>query len=335
MKTYKNSSLRKYNTFGLSHKANVIIEVESESDIETIDPSLLANLYLIIGSGSNLLFTKDFSGTILKIDLFGKTILQEDENSVILSVKAGEIWHNFVEWTVNKGYFGLENLALIPGTVGASPVQNIGAYGREVKDFVEKVKVYDLETKTWIWMTNETCQFEYRNSYLKKNIGRYIVSEVVFKLHKTPNLNITYGGIKQRLLDMEITNPSPKDVLQAVIDIRNSKLPDPSKIGNAGSFFKNPIVDTKICTKLLKEYPNLVHYKISDTLDKLAAGWLIEQAGWKGKTYEGYGVYDKQSLILVNYHLSEGHKLKQLSQDIQHSVKDKFGIELEPEVQMF
>lgn len=335
MKTYKNSSLRKYNTFGLSHKANVIIEVESELDIETIAPSLLTDLYLIIGSGSNLLFTKDFIGTILKINLFGKTIIQEDNNTILLSVKAGEIWHNFVEWTVDQGYYGLENLALIPGTIGASPVQNIGAYGREVKDYIEKVKVYDLESQSWKWMSNQDCEFEYRNSYLKRNIGRYIVSEVVFKLDKKPQVNISYGGIKQRLLDMDIKNPHPKDVLKAVVDIRNSKLPNPSEIGNAGSFFKNPIVDKKICTKLLKDYPNLVHYSVSDSMDKLAAGWLIEQTGWKGKTYEGYGVYEKQSLILVNYHLNEGHKLKQLSKDIQNSVEDKFGIILEPEVQMF
>ncbi len=335
MKTYKNSSLRKYNTFGLSHKANVIIEVENESDIEEIDSKLLSNLYLIIGSGSNLLFTKDFKGTILKIDLFGKTVIEEDDTHVFLSVKAGEIWHDFVEWTVNNGYFGLENLALIPGTVGASPVQNIGAYGREVREFVEKVKVYDLETKTWTWMSNEDCAFEYRNSYLKKNIGRYIVTEVVFKLFKTPHLNISYGGLKQRLLDQAIKQPEPKDVLKAVIDIRNSKLPNPSEIGNAGSFFKNPIIKRERCTQLLEKHPSLVHYKVSDALEKLAAGWLIEQAGWKGKTYSGYGVYDKQSLILVNYDLEEGHKLKQLSEDIQNSVQDKFGIILEPEVQMF
>lgn len=335
MKTYKNSSLRKYNTFGLSHKADVIVEVENEADIEALDPSYLSELYLIIGSGSNLLFTKDFIGTILKINLFGKTVIQEDDSFVWLSVKAGEIWHDFVEWTVGKGYYGLENLALIPGTVGASPVQNIGAYGREVKDFVEKVKVYDLETQSWQWMSNADCEFEYRNSYLKRNIGRYIVSEVVFKLFKTPELNLSYGGIKQRLVDLNISNPQPKDVLQAVVDIRNSKLPDPAKIGNAGSFFKNPIVDKEVCTKLLEEFPNLVHYKVSERLEKLAAGWLIEQAGWKGKTYEGYGVYDKQSLILVNYHLNEGHKLKNLSEDIQQSVKNKFGIVLEPEVQMF
>ena len=335
MKTYKNSSLRKYNTFGLSHKANVIIEVENESDIHNLDPQLLKDLYLIIGSGSNLLFTKDFGGTILKINLFGKEVLEEDDKYVTLSVKAGEIWHDFVEWTVDNGYFGLENLALIPGTVGASPVQNIGAYGREVREFVEKVKVYDLKSKSWVWMSNEDCEFEYRNSYLKRNIGRYIVTEVVFKLFKEPILNISYGGLKQRLLDLEINNPNPKDVLKAVVDIRNSKLPDPSEIGNAGSFFKNPIVDRKVCARLLEEYPNLVHYKVSEDLDKLAAGWLIEQAGWKGKTYDGYGVYAKQSLILVNYHLEEGQKLKQLSEDIQYSVKDKFGIILEPEVQMF
>jgi len=335
MKTYKNSSLRKYNTFGLSHKANVIIEVENESDIQDLDPQLLSNLYLIIGSGSNLLFTQDFNGTILKINLFGKTVIDEDDSDVTLSVKAGEIWHDFVEWTVDNGYYGLENLALIPGTVGASPVQNIGAYGKEVREFVEKVKVFDLKTQSWIWMSNEECEFEYRNSYLKRNIGRYIVSEVVFRLSKFPNLNLSYGGLKQKLIDNNITSPSPKDVLSAVIDIRNSKLPNPSEIGNAGSFFKNPIVDRNTCTQLLETYPNLVHYKVSETLEKLAAGWLIEQAGWKGKTYDGYGVYDKQSLIIVNYHLEEGDKLKQLSEDIQYSVKDKFGIVLEPEVQMF
>lgn len=335
MKTYENSSLRKYNTFGLSHKANVIVEVESEADIEELAPALVSDLYLIIGSGSNLLFTQDFKGTILKVNLFGKTLLESDESHVVLSVKAGEIWHDFVEWTVDNGYFGLENLALIPGTVGAAPVQNIGAYGREVREYVERVKVYDLETKSWLWMSNQDCEFEYRNSYLKRNIGRYIVTEVVFKLTKTPVLNLSYGGIKQRLMDLNITNPQPKDVLKAVVDIRNSKLPNPSEIGNAGSFFKNPIVDSSICKQLLEEYPNLVHYKVSETLDKLAAGWLIEQAGWKGKTYDGYGVYDKQSLILVNYHLKEGQKLKQLSEDIQYSVQDKFGIVLEPEVQMF
>lgn len=335
MKSYKNSSLKKYNTFRLEHTTSNLIEIENEEEIIDIVPILNTMPYLIIGSGSNLLFTKNFEGLIVKTNLFGKTVIQETENDVLLSVKAGEIWHDFVDWTLKNGYYGLENLALIPGTVGASPVQNIGAYGIEVQDYIEKVKVFDLEEKTWKWFSKENCEFEYRNSYFKRNLGRFIVTEVVFKLKKTSHVKIEYGAIKTVLNDKKITNPTPRDVFSAVIEIRTSKLPDPDELGNAGSFFKNPIVDKEKCDLLLQKFPNLVHYTISETKEKIAAGWLIEQAGWKGKTFDGFGVYPKQSLILVNYHLRSGAKLKTLSEDIQNSILDKFDIHLEPEVQIF
>ncbi|MGB0998860.1 MAG: UDP-N-acetylmuramate dehydrogenase [Flavobacteriales bacterium] len=336
MKRYTDSSLKKYNTFGLEHIAKEIIEIEDEKELENLLPLLKNERVLLVGSGSNLLFTKPFDGHIICMKTKGKKLIQESENQLIIEVSAGENWHDFVDWTLTNSYFGLENLALIPGTVGASPVQNIGAYGVEAKDFIDEVLVFDIETSTWKWFSNEECGFEYRNSHFKRHLGRYIVAKVRFKLSKTENLKLNYGKIRQELeKHNQLEQPTARQVFEAVIAIRSSKLPDPQKVGNAGSFFKNPVIDANTFEVLQKKFPKLVHYLLPDGKVKLAAGWLIEHLGWKGKTYDGYGVYPEQSLILVNYHLTEGQALKDLALKIQSDVYQNFNIKLEPEVQLF
>ncbi len=330
-----NISLKKYNTFGLDYKADclVILKTEEEAAVYLRNrESSIQNLF-IIGEGSNILFTNDFNGTIVHPGIEGIKIEGQDEKSVIISAGAGLNWDKFVEWCVNKGYGGIENLSLIPGTVGATPIQNIGAYGVEVRDTIYKVKAVFLADGMFREFTNEECRFGYRDSIFKNDLkGKYLITRVFYRLKTNPIFNTNYGSLRE---EAEKNGPlSLNTVRQAVINIRRSKLPDPSQIGNAGSFFKNPVVSIDEAQKLKEKFPGIPSYADPSGGIKLAAGWLIEQCGWKGKMIGDAGVHEKQALVLVNYDKATGKEIYDLSERIGESVNEKFGISLEREVEI-
>ena len=286
-----------------------------------------------MGSGSNILFTSDFKGIILCPEIGGIKIEEQDQENVLISAGAGVNWDNLVEWTVNKGFGGLENLSLIPGLVGATPVQNIGAYGVEVKDTIEKVRAVSIEDGAIAEFNNNDCRFEYRNSIFKGKIkGKYLVTRVYYRLTSNPLLKLDYGSLNDEI--KKLGDVTLKNVRQAVINIRRSKLPDPKIIGNAGSFFKNPVVSSSAAENLKKMYPQMPAYKDQSGGIKLAAGWLIDQCGWKGKRIGDAGVHDKQALVLVNLGKANGKEIYNLSEEIKKSVWEKFSIELEREVEV-
>lgn len=290
---------------------------------------------LIIGGGSNILLTKDHDGFVLHNNLKGIELLNEDENYYYVRVASGEVWHEFVLHCIENNWSGLENLSLIPGSVGAAPMQNIGAYGVEIKDVFVKLEAMRIDDGSIQSFTAEQCQFGYRESVFKRKLkNEFFILNIMVKLPKVPQLNTMYGAIEQELENMGITDPTIKDVSDAVIAIRRSKLPDPAEIGNSGSFFKNPVMPVKKAEELKETYPDLPTYPAGEKM-KIAAGWLIEQAGWKGKTLGNYGVHDKQALVLVNYGGALGTDIYQLSEDIKNSVLDKFGVELEREVNIY
>lgn len=329
-------SLKSYNTFGIDAKADFFVDANTTEELQEI---LKSDFYksqkniLILGGGSNILLTGDFHGLVLKISITGKEIEKEDPEHAWVKAGAGEIWHDLVLFTLSKGLGGIENLSLIPGTVGAAPMQNIGAYGVEIGEVFEQLEAVEIDTGEIRTFDKKTCAFGYRDSIFKKSAkGKYIITHVVLKLMKEKHrLNIEYGAIKQTLNQMNVKEPSVKDISDAVIQIRQSKLPDPVKIGNAGSFFKNPIISTEHFKELEQKFPEIPHYPQHDGI-KVPAGWLIEQCGWKGKRRNNIGVHDLQALVLVNLGGGKGEDLKQLAEDIQASVKEKFDIELEPEV---
>lgn len=290
----------------------------------------------MIGGGSNLLLLHNIQKPVFHINIKGKEILYETEEAIWVKVHAGENWHEFVLWALKNGYGGIENLALIPGNVGTAPMQNIGAYGVEVKDVIEEVFAIEIATQKESVFTNADCEFAYRESIFKKALkSQYIITGVSFKLtKKNHQIRDAYGAIKQVLIDRSITNPSITDLAEAVIYIRQTKLPDPKKIGNSGSFFKNPIIDKIQFEKLLEKYPDIPHYPISSDEQKvkLAAGWLIDQCGLKGYRNGDAGVHEKQALVLVNYAKATGNDILKLSQKVQKEVFVKFGIQLQPEV---
>ncbi len=332
MEIKKNISLKPYNTFGIDVSASSFIEVDSVEDLKSILQDNSQPL-LILGGGSNLLFTKDFDGLAIKNNLKGIEIVAEYENEVHIKVGAGEVWHQFVLFCIAKGYAGIENMSLIPGNVGASPMQNIGAYGVEVKDVIIEVEAFNLKDYSTQLFSNKACDFGYRTSIFKTTEkGNYFITAVTFKLKKQAEINTSYGAIDSELQRMEITSPTIKDVSDAVINIRSSKLPDPKEIGNSGSFFKNPVVSEVVKNEILENHPNAPNYPQANGGFKMAAGWLIEQCGWKGKRIDDYGVHKLQALVLVNYGGAKGEDIYALSEDIIASVKDKFGIELEREV---
>jgi len=332
MNVQQNISLKPYNTFGIDVKANRFIEITDKLQLKAVLEKNSLPL-LILGGGSNLLLTKDFEGLVIKNNIKGIDILEEDNQSIILKVGAGEIWHQFVMYSIEKGYCGIENLSLIPGNVGASPMQNIGAYGVEVKDLITQVEAVNLKDFSIKYFSNAECNFGYRTSVFKTTEkGKYFITAVTFKLSKTPNLNTSYGAIEGELNERGISNPTIKDVSDAVIAIRQSKLPDPLEIGNSGSFFKNPVVKESVKNKILENFENAPNYPQADGTYKMAAGWLIEQCGWKGKRIGDYGVHDKQALVLVNHGGAKGGDIYQLSEDIIQSVQQKFNITLEREV---
>ena len=330
----KNISLKTYNTFGIDAKASFFANFSSVDDLNTILKERENRKLFILGGGSNILFTKNFDGLVLKNEIQGFKIIQESENDVVVEVGAGMNWHAFVLKCLEMNFGGVENLSLIPGNVGASPMQNIGAYGVEIKDVFEYLDAVHIETGKVKRFSNQDCDFGYRESVFKTNAkGQYIICQVGYRLTKIHKLNTSYGAINMELEKQGVNNPSIKDVSNAVIAIRKSKLPDPKKIGNAGSFFKNPIVPIQTLQVLKQKHPNIPNYPSGPETAKLAAGWLIEQAGWKGKTYdEKYGVHKNQALVLVNYGNADGDEILKLSNLIISDVYQKFNIELEREV---
>lgn len=328
----ENKSLKKYNTFGISVNARRFISVNTTCELQEILRSE-KNVFPISG-GSNMLLTKDIDQLVIHLDIKGITKDSEDENSVYLTVNTGENWHNFVLWSIQQGYGGLENLSLIPGNVGTSPIQNIGAYGVEVKDSIIAVEAVEIESNKLVTFSNEACNFGYRNSIFKNKVkDQYIITAVRFKLSKLNHqLRTSYGAIEKELKERKIYKPTIKDISDVVISIRKSKLPDPKQIGNSGSFFKNPLVPIAHYKKLKKQYPNMPSYPISETEIKIPAGWLIEQSGFKGKRFGDCGVHKMQALVLVNYNNASGLEIYALSKKIQKTIKEKFEIDLEVEV---
>ncbi len=332
MNIQKNISLKNYNTFGISVNAKRFVSIDSLYNLQQLLKKE-QQLFLISG-GSNMLLTKDIEKLVVHLNLKGISIDKESENTVHLTVNAGENWHEFVLWCIQEDYGGIENLSLIPGNVGTCPIQNIGAYGVEVKDTITKVEAVEINSGKLVTFSNKECEFGYRNSIFKNKVkGKYIITSVSFQLTKgTHHLNTSYGAIENELGNKKITNPSIKDISDAVIAIRKSKLPDPKEIGNSGSFFKNPVISTTLFEKLKEKYPTITSYPISEEEVKVPAGWLIEQCGFKGKRFGEYGVHEKQALVLVNYGNASGKDIYTLAQTIQKTIKETFTIDLEIEV---
>ena len=330
----ENTSLKPYNTFGIDVKASYLGRFSSVWELQEALEQLSNQELLVLGGGSNVLFVRErFDGCVLLNEIKGFDVVEETNDWVIVRSGAGEIWHEFVLKCIEHGFCGIENLSLIPGSVGASPMQNIGAYGVEIKDVFEKLEAYHIESGEVQTFSKEECEFGYRESVFKRKLkGQYIITSVCFRLAKNSAVNTSYGVIAAELEKEGIVNPTMKDVSNAVIAIRKSKLPDPKEIGNAGSFFKNPVVDISLLEKILTQYPTAPNYPATEGSVKLAAGWLIEQTGWKGKTLGHYGVHALQALVLVNYQGATGQEIYDLSTSIIADVKEKFGVELEREV---
>jgi UDP-N-acetylmuramate dehydrogenase len=332
---HRNLSLKKYNTFGLDHKADCLISIQSEAEAISIlrNLSSLKGPLFVLSGGSNILFTRDFEGTLIHPEITGIDIVEEKDDHIIISAGAGLIWDDLVDWTVSRGYGGLENLSLIPGMVGSTPVQNIGAYGVEIKDYIEKVRVISFADASVREFSNKECEFGYRDSVFKHRLkGEFLVTNVWFRLTKEPVFNLLYGSLQEEV--EKIGSETLKNVRQAVINIRTFKLPDPDQIGNAGSFFKNPVVHIQIAEELRKKFSQIPVYDDPSGGKKLAAGWLIDQCGWKGKRRGDAGVHDKQALVLVNYGNATGMQILNLSEEIRLSVSERFGIGLEREVEV-
>lgn len=332
MNIQENISLKNYNTFGININAKRFVSVTSLYELQQLLKTE-KDIFLISG-GSNMLLTKDIEKLVVHIDIKGISIDRENHNDIYLTVNAGENWHDFVLWCVDNDYGGIENLSLIPGNVGTCPIQNIGAYGVEVKDTITKVEAVEIKTGKLVEFSNLECEFGYRNSIFKNKVkGKYIITSVSFQLTKNShNLNTSYGAIENELASKNIKNPTLKDISDAVIAIRKNKLPDPKKIGNSGSFFKNPVISKTHFDKLQKNHPNIPSYIISDKEIKVPAGWLIEQSGFKGKRFGNYGVHEKQALVLVNYGDASGKEIYELAKTIQKKIKENFLIDLEIEV---
>lgn len=327
-------SLKPYNTFGIEGYAGHFAEIHSLADLE--EAGRLPYPRYVLGGGSNILLTQPVTGIVLHNCLKGKAEIQEDDNHIWLEVQAGEIWHELVMYTIANGWGGLENLALIPGTVGASPMQNIGAYGVEAKDTIESVSCWLWDEGKLITLSNDECRFGYRDSIFKNGLkDKVFITSVVYKLSKKPVFNTSYGAIEQELQAMGVTSVSVEAIAAAVIRIRTSKLPDPKEIGNAGSFFKNPTIPVAQYEALKAEYPVIPCYIVSNKMVKVPAGWLIEQCGWKGYRAGALGVHARQALVLVNYGGAAGADIWHLSGEIVQSVHTKFGIDLEREVQVW
>jgi UDP-N-acetylmuramate dehydrogenase len=336
MNIIQNAFLKSLNTFNIDALAGRLYVIQSDAEIDEIVSDLNKHhlKHFILGSGSNVLFTKNYAGGIIKNELKGIKIVEEDEDSVIVQAKAGEIWDDFVGFTIKKGYWGLENLSGIPGTIGAAPIQNIGAYGVEAKDTILRIIGFDLVDLEWRILSNADCKFGYRESIFKSEYrNRILITAVDFKLSKTPSPKLQYGALKE-LESRNIEELTTEDVREAVLKIRSSKLPDPKLLGNAGSFFKNPVIDNELYVQLQKEYPEITCYPLPDGNVKIPAAWLIEQCGFKGKQKGNVGIYEKQPLVIVNYGNATGQEVFQYAREIQAAVKSKFSIEIHYEVQI-
>ncbi len=334
MEIQNNFSLKKYNTFGIEAKAKQFVAVHSIAELKTILKENKSQKKFILGGGSNMLLTKDIDALVVHIDLKGRKVIKEEADFVWVESQAGENWHEFVLWTIEQNFGGLENMSLIPGNVGTTPVQNIGAYGTEIKDTFVSCEALSIENQEIKTFTNSECHFGYRESVFKNEVkDLYIITSVVFKLTKANHkINTSYGDITAELATKNITKPTLKEVSNAVIAIRKSKLPDPKELGNSGSFFKNPILLKTDFEKIHLKFPEMKYYEISETEVKVPAGWLIEQAGFKGKRFGNAGIHKNQALVLVNYGNATGQEILDISKNIQDTIFKIFGIHIEAEV---
>jgi UDP-N-acetylmuramate dehydrogenase len=334
MDIQNNFSLKKYNTFGIDAKAKEFVAVHSVNELTSVLIENKSKSKFILGGGSNMLLTKDIDALVIHVDLKGKKVVKEDDDFVWVESQAGENWHEFVLWTIDQNLGGLENMSLIPGNVGTTPVQNIGAYGTEIKDTFVSCEAMKIDTQEMKTFSKDDCHFGYRESVFKHDVkDQYIITSVVFKLTKRHHkINTSYGDITKELEKQNVITPTLKDVSNAVIAIRQSKLPDPKELGNSGSFFKNPIILKSEYDKIHTLHPEMPHYVISETQVKVPAGWLIERAGFKGKRFGDAGIHKNQALVLVNYGNATGQEILNVSKDIQATVLKEFGIVIEAEV---
>ncbi len=331
----QNKSLKPYNTFGIDAKATYFVSITSVEDLlHVLMNNTTTKPFFVLSGGSNMLLTQDLDALVMHIAIKGVQVENQTEEHVTLTVNAGENWHEFVQYCIKNNYGGIENLSLIPGCVGSSPIQNIGAYGVELKDTFVHCEAIHIKTGKQKRFSKAECNFGYRNSIFKTTVkGEYIITSVTFRLTtKNHMLKTGYGAIENELKDKQITNPTIQDVSKAVIAIRQSKLPDPKELGNSGSFFKNPVIPITDFKVLEKQHPNVPHYPVDENQVKVPAGWLVEQSGFKGKRFGDAGVHDKQALVLVNHGNATGAELLALSKKIQATVLEKFGIVLEAEV---
>jgi UDP-N-acetylmuramate dehydrogenase len=332
----QNVSLKNFNTFGVEANARYFVEISRKEELTELflDPQWKTTKTLVLGGGSNMLLINAFDGLVIRINIRGIEH-RLSHNDVFVEAGAGEVWNDLVNYCVQRDYAGLENLTLIPGSVGAAPIQNIGAYGVELQDVFHSCTAFEIATGDFKTFTKADCRFDYRESVFKNNLkDQYIITSVKFHLSIIPNLNLKYGAIEQELANRGITSPTIKDVSRVVAHIRVSKLPDPSTIGNAGSFFKNPVISADEFAPIVAKFPDVVHYPASNGMVKLAAGWLIEQCGWKGKIVGHTGTWKNQALVLVNHGGATGPEVFQLSSEIIDSVYAKFGVWLQREVNM-
>ncbi|MFZ5527614.1 MAG: UDP-N-acetylmuramate dehydrogenase [Pseudomonadota bacterium] len=328
------ANLKQYNTFGLPSNAQALVRVTSESDVRRVvdDPTLGRAPKFILGGGSNLVLTQDVQACVLKVEVMGRRLLETRDDAWIIEVGAGESWHGTVQWALDQGLPGLENMALIPGTVGAAPVQNIGAYGIELKDRLESLDAVDLITGRTVTLLGEHCAFGYRDSIFKQHLaGKSVITRVRLRLPRPWQPVLGYLELERKVAETGITAPDARQIFDWICAIRRAKLPDPAVVGNAGSFFKNPVVTPEQCRDIISRDPEIVHYPMPDGSFKLAAGWMIDACGWKGKSIGRAGVYEKQALVLVNRGGASGAEVVTLARAIQESVYGRFGIRLEPE----
>ena len=331
---FKNYSLKNYNSFRVNHRANFFLKIKNNKSLIDFlsDKEFKNEKKLILGGGSNILFTKDYKGVILYSCIKGIHILEENNNHIKVKVGSGENWDDFVKFCVSKNWYGIENLSLIPGSVGAVPIQNIGAYGVEVKDYIYDVNGIDLNNNTKKTYSNKSCDFEYRDSIFKRELkNNFFVTEVTFILNKNKKFTLDYSELK----NINSQSLTIQNVRDKIIEIRNSKLPNPKLLANAGSFFKNPVINIKIAKKIKEKYNDFKYYQINESMVKISAAWLIEKSGWKGHKEKNIGVYNKHALVLVNYSSENGKDIKILSKKIKESVLEKFNVTLENEVNVF
>lgn len=330
----ENFDLKDHNTMGVRANARYFASVTSANELRQLllQPDYKVLPKLMLGGGSNLLFVNDFEGLVIHLDIKGREVIEENEEEVLLQIGAGENWHETVMHAVENGWGGIENLSLIPGSVGAAPIQNIGAYGVELEEVFESLEAIDLETGISKTFDKQACRFGYRDSVFKNELkGKYIITHVTLKLQKEPELNTSYRALSEHLEERGISDPTIKDISETVIEIRQSKLPDPAEIGNTGSFFKNPVISAEAFKELQQEYPDIPNYPAGDEI-KIPAAWLIDQCGWKGKQIGDAGVHKVHALVIVNYGNATGAEIIELAGKIRNSVFKQFGVELTPEV---